>query len=423
MLSTCVGDVGVERRHRDRVLAHRPSSCVDGHDRHLLLPGLGEEHRHRVADVQLVVVGGRPSAPQHRAVPSSCKLPCTACTSTARSDRPCGSNAVPALRLTVRPSRVERSDGHAPVSGSASIFLRRRSGSARPCRTASRRSSRCHRLVDRCGDRRLRRRREHGDERHQPDTDHQRRRRCRGATRVARRVLPGQRARHAAERGSGEPTTRGERPGDDRTEHRDADEHGERTQADRTDTGTGQALAMNAAPSSVTTVPITARRFDVPCVSRATSRIASIGATFAALRAGRYAATNVTTTPTTIDTMIVRGFTTVPAAGSSMPNASSTKRRPCAVPMPATTPIADANTPVKQRLEHHRTHHLLALGADRPQQRGLLGALRNGDRERVVDHERTDDERHERERHQERCSRTATASRGACVLRRSPSRP
>ena len=97
----------------------------------------------------------------------------------------------------------------------------------------------------------------------------------------------------------------------------------------------------------MTSVPNTTRRFECADVSSAVSRSASIGATFAALRAGNHAATNVTTTPMTIETTIVRGAITAPPMGRSRPNAFSTKRSPCAVAMPATTPIADANTPVK----------------------------------------------------------------------------
>ena len=55
----------------------------------------------------------------------------------------------------------------------------------------------------------------------------------------------------------------------------------------------------NQPPTAASSVPMTARRFDVAERSIAASRSASIGATLAALRAGRYAATTVTTTPTT----------------------------------------------------------------------------------------------------------------------------
>ena len=73
-------------------------------------------------------------------------------------------------------------------------------------------------------------------------------------------------------------------------------------------------------------------------------RRASIGATFGRL-AGRQAGRNqVTRMPTSIETTIVRGSTTVPPAGKSTPKPASTARSPCAVPMPATTP-----TPMRTR--------------------------------------------------------------------------
>ena len=105
-------------------------------------------------------------------------------------------------------------------------------------------------------------------------------------------------------------------------------------------------MARNAAPNSITTVPMTARRTDVPVRSTATSRSAAIGATFPALRAGKYAASTVTIVPTTIEMTIVLGFTTVPVAGSLKPNAVNALAMPLAVAIPAATPIAEANSPV-----------------------------------------------------------------------------
>ena len=106
-------------------------------------------------------------------------------------------------------------------------------------------------------------------------------------------------------------------------------------------------MARNAAPVSVTTVPMTTRRTDVPVRSTATARQAAIGATLPALRAGRYAsARTVTTVPTAIETTIVAGFTTVPVLGSSKPNTVKALAMPLAVPTPAITPIAEANNPV-----------------------------------------------------------------------------
>ena len=54
----------------------------------------------------------------------------------------------------------------------------------------------------------------------------------------------------------------------------------------------------------------------------------------------------------------------------------------------------------RERLEQHRVEHLAARGAERPQQRQLARALRDGDRERVEDQERADQDGDEREREQ-----------------------
>ena len=86
-------------------------------------------------------------------------------------------------------------------------------------------------------------------------------------------------------------------------------------------------MAMNAAPTTVTTVPMTARRTEVPVRSTDTSRMAAIGATLAARRAGMYAASTVTTVPTTIEITIVLELTTVPPAGSCEPEAGERRAR------------------------------------------------------------------------------------------------
>ena len=83
-------------------------------------------------------------------------------------------------------------------------------------------------------------------------------------------------------------------------------------------------------------------------------------------------------------------------------------RRPRAAPpapgprrCPATTPTAEAKMPVNSASTMTDAQHLLAARADRPQHRRLLGALRDRDREGVVDHERADDQRDDGEDHQE----------------------
>ena len=211
-LSTCVGDVGVERlRSRSRTRRAAPSCRRSPTTVQLLLAGLGEEHRHRVADLQVLALRRRRPAPRHvvRTERGDARRRCTS-SSHVSARRASGRTPTTSTSPCRRPWRsTKRSGVTAPVSGSASIALRRRPGSARPCRTASSTiQSLFIALSTDVADRRLGRRREHGDERHQADADHQRRRRCRGATRVARRVLPGQRAGHArGARAAAQPTT------------------------------------------------------------------------------------------------------------------------------------------------------------------------------------------------------------------------
>ena len=57
--------------------------------------------------------------------------------------------------------------------------------------------------------------------------------------------------------------------------------------------------------------------------------------------------------------------------------------------------------PDDERLEDHRSEHLTPRRADRPQRRELARPLGDGDRERVEDHERADEERDAGEREQE----------------------
>ena len=74
---------------------------------------------------------------------------------------------------------------------------------------------------------------------------------------------------------------------------------------------------------------------------------------------------------------------------------------PAASATPTPIPAPDASSPIDQRLEQHAGADLAAAGADHPQQPELLRALRDGDRERVEDRERPDDDRHAGEREQD----------------------
>ncbi len=76
------------------------------------------------------------------------------------------------------------------------------------------------------------------------------------------------------------------------------------------------------------------------------SRTAAIGGTRVARRAGRMLATSVTSVPTTIERITVRGWTIVEASGSSRPRAAIRANMPLASPMPASSPSTDAIRPI-----------------------------------------------------------------------------
>ena len=71
-----------------------------------------------------------------------------------------------------------------------------------------------------------------------------------------------------------------------------------------------------------------------------------MGATRAALRAGKNAEARVTTTPMTSGTTTAVGSTVSPDVGMSIPASAKTLRSSTATPSPASTPSADARSPV-----------------------------------------------------------------------------
>ena len=79
--------------------------------------------------------------------------------------------------------------------------------------------------------------------------------------------------------------------------------------------------------------------------SATSSRSAATGGTRVARRAGARLATSVTTTPTRSATMIVRGSTTVPEAGTSNPIALKSAFRPAATRTPSARPMSEPITP------------------------------------------------------------------------------
>ena len=157
-----------------------------------------------------------------------------------------------------------------------------------------------------------------------------------------------------------------------------------------------------ATPAAVITEPATARRAEPAERSTLTSRSAAIGAILAARRAGSHADSTVTTTPTANERIIAFGSITVGPSGMSNPNADISCRSPAATATPAARPAADASTPMTAASIEHRALHLPARRTDRPQHRHLTSALGDGDRERVVDDERTDEHGDEGEDHDDR---------------------
>ena len=100
-----------------------------------------------------------------------------------------------------------------------------------------------------------------------------------------------------------------------------------------------------AIPPIVSTPPITSRTRRRGGRSIATSRIAAIGGTRAAWRAGNTAEKTVINVPTSMPVTIAEVGNTIPAAGMSKPNAASTAFRPSASNTPPATPTADATMP------------------------------------------------------------------------------
>ncbi len=91
--------------------------------------------------------------------------------------------------------------------------------------------------------------------------------------------------------------------------------------------------------------PATTRSLDWFDVSMATRRMAATGGTLAARRAGKRAATSVTSTPTVIELRMVVVEITGAVAGTPIPAASSRALSPTARPMPAANPSKDATIP------------------------------------------------------------------------------
>ena len=204
--------------------------------------------------------------------------------------------------------------------------------------------------LDRAGQRVLEARRKDGDEHHQAQPHHQRRRRDRGARRVAGRVL----ARELAGRVPGA----FERPADDGGE-RPHDVAGHRatpmnTSSDPAPIAVGAAAApppsrpcsSRAIPSAPTS-PTAAwrRRLGGVASAPASSRNAATGATRVARTAGTSAASSVTPMPTPSPIAMVRGASSMAPRGMPIPAASNSAPSRRLEPRPVSSPATDARTP------------------------------------------------------------------------------
>ena len=153
-------------------------------------------------------------------------------------------------------------------------------------------------------------------------------------------------------------------------------------------------------PSSVS--PIPRRRPRRVGRSICTSRIAATGGIRAACHAGEIADRTVMTMPDDQTRRRSRcDGTTMLVPGRSIPIALIAALSPIASSDTGDDPDDRRDEADEHRLPEDLAHHLPAARTDRAQQRHLPRALRDDDRERVVDDERPDDQRDEREHAEE----------------------
>jgi hypothetical protein len=100
-----------------------------------------------------------------------------------------------------------------------------------------------------------------------------------------------------------------------------------------------------AAPAARINRASTSLAFDRPVVSTATSRMAAIGGTVAARRAGKIADTRVMPVPTSSDDTTAEAGTMIGVSGPANPISRSNALRPMARRIPNPTPTAEATAP------------------------------------------------------------------------------
>ena len=155
-------------------------------------------------------------------------------------------------------------------------------------------------------------------------------------------------------------------------------------------------------PPAASRTPNTRRRRIEVSGSAMSSLSACTGAIRPTRRAGKYAATMVTSTPTTYDAMTVRGPNTSGCPDRSRPNWPNSTRSAIASSTPSPSPIVEPSSPSTNASSCTDQVTCRREAPEGAQQGELAAALGDQDRERVDDDERPDDQRDAREDQQER---------------------
>ena len=231
------------------------------------------------------------------------------------------------------------------------------------------------------------------------DADHERRGGHRGAAGVAQRVLARQAPGDARRPPERPPDERRERAHEPRAEHRDAEEderRAPRPMSPAADRRTRRRTARRAAarrPATPSSTAMIVRTRPPPrCSTSALAQRATGGDPRGAQR-GREARDDGHDGADEQRDDDRPRLDDRPGVGRSAPTALNRACRPWRDEQAAQQADHRRAEADHERLEDDRAEHLPRAGAERAQQRELARALRDGDRERVVDDERADEER------------------------------
>ena len=364
---------------------HQAVVVVDRADGQSLVGAVGEAHWSDVPGVQPVVV--RRGLAARRSLPSASSVSRPSIDVEVGADRAAlaGSSTLTLLSPSTRTTPVPTPRGARPREARRGRWRAAGSRPPPPKLLAAMTSSPVDRPADGFVERGLDRRREHGEQRHDADTDHQRGGRPRRAPGVAHRVAAGQRPGNPRRRGRGAPISRlaaAGHAGPNTTHADDVSERAEPADAER-------------APSraAATTRRRRARRARAPRRLRRAASDARFGrrSSPAAPRAARPATPRTPgragqhrhdDTGERHDDRAWSGSTSSPPAGSAKPNASNIAFKPWPNAETADQrrpPMRSA--PTSSGLGQHRSEDLPARRADRPQQRRAPAcAARRGSR-------------------------------------------